>query len=766
LWSRWPDANVGIRTGAVSGIVAVDIDPRNGGRESILDVAQKYGKLDASAWTYTGGGGRHALYRHPGGRLKSTTIADGIDVKADGGYIVAPPSRHASGNQYGWGVPLNGTRSSDLSPLPEWIAELLQERVAMGDIDATPPVSEVIPQRKIVALPDRAERTRGRKNQARKQDGSSSSYATWDELWHEWGLRLQADPTGHRNSQGNWDARAACHNGKGKTGQFYDPAANRGHCNAGCDEATVLRSRGLPDRPLLAEAKPTGRRRKSKSAQGGPDYGQIGRASLTPATWFAERYPLLVDECGAPILEETNKHGITSVRDIGEDFMAATFSSEGSPDTPTVFIAPEQKFYTYSPDQGIYLLQREPQLLARFSRLLLRCARECRSDACDTRSLEFRFRGSAKLLGVLRKARGVLEAPDDFFSADLTEFLPVANGVLRLRDKALLPFSSSYRRRSKLAVSFDPSANCPTFLETLMTPALEADDLDLLQRWCGLALIGENTAQKVMILIGTPGGGKGTFIRVLTGIIGQRNLESLRPRLLGERFELSRFLGKTLLYGADVRENFLNQGGASVLKALTGNDPMTVEFKNSNESPFISGRFNVIATCNSRLTVHLEGDVEAWRRRLVIVHYHKSKPASVIADLDKRILSSEAPGVLNWMLAGLDKLRADGWQLRVTSTQQSLVDNLLLESDGHALFVREELEKQWDSELTISDCFDAYIQYCNERSWSALPRNRFGHGIGDIVARQHGLAMRHDIRGASGKAQRGWRGLGLRVKGP
>src|SRR5205823_10071379 len=172
-------------------------------------------------------------------------------------------------------------------------------------------------------------------------------------------------------------------------------------------------------------------------------------------------------------------------------------------------------------------------------------------------------------------------------------------------------------------------------------PALDADDIDLLQRWCGLALIGENVAQKILILSGTAGGGKGSFVRVLCGVIGQMNLASLRPQLLGERFELGRFLGRTLLYGADVPENFLNQRGATVLKSLTGYDPVTLEFKNSNESPSIICRFNVIVTCNSRLTVHLEGDVEAWRRRLVMIEYHKPKPEQVIADLDRQILQRE-----------------------------------------------------------------------------------------------------------------------------
>src|SRR4029077_9130456 len=306
---------------------------------------------------------------------------------------------------------------------------------------------------------------------------------------------------------------------------------------------------------------------------------------------------------------------------------------------------------------------RDADLITSFSKLLLDCARN--SDGLiDTEALKFRLRSSSKLAGVLKKAQGLLAVPDDFFSIGLTEFIPCANGMLRLSDKTLLPFSPTYRRRNKLAVSFDPEAKCPRFLDMLMFSALDPDDVDLLQRWCGLALIGENLAQRFVILSGTAGGGKGTFIRVLVGIIGQANVATLRTQLLTERFEVGRFLGKTLLYGADVPEKFLNHRGASVLKSLTGYDPVTLEFKRSNESPVVVCKFNAIVTCNSRLTVHLEGDTDAWRRRLVIINYEKPKPENVIADLSEKILENEISGVLNWQLDGLEKVRADGWQLR------------------------------------------------------------------------------------------------------
>ena len=484
-------------------------------------------------------------------------------------------------------------------------------------------------------------------------------------------------------------------------------------------------------------------------------------AAVTPAQWFAEKFRAVSPaEYGAAILEETDREGVVVAKRNGEDFLAATMGAKGSPDSPTVYIPTEDRFYTYSPGDGVFLHKQEAVLVGQLSSLLLDCAHACR-DGCDTKALEFRLRDSANLSGVIRKARGLLNVSHDFFASDLTEFIPCANGMLRLRDRTLLPFSPSYRRRNNLAAPYDPAAKCPLFLDTLTRTALEDDDLELLQRWCGLALIGENLAQRILILTGTAGGGKGTFVRVLTGIIGQKNLASLRPQHLGERFELGRFLGKTLLYGADVPDNFLNHRGASVLKSLTGHDPVTLEFKGSNESPSITCRFNVLATCNSRLTVHLEGDVAAWRRRLVIIEYRKPKPEKVVANLDELILQQEAAGVLNWMLEGLDKLRADGWQLHLNARQQTVVNNLLLESDSLAVFAREGLRRATGGLLTVSDGFAAYVEFCTEHGWAALPKNKFTSGIADVVVRQFGLTVRHDIPDGGGKPQRGWKALTL-----
>ena len=482
-----------------------------------------------------------------------------------------------------------------------------------------------------------------------------------------------------------------------------------------------------------------------------------------PGAWFEAKYPALRERFGQAVLlgfPPAKDDGPVRpfVKDLGEDFLAATLGEIGTPRAPTVFLSSEGRFYTYEPDRGIFDEVREAKLMARLSELLLRCAGDC-AEECDTTNLEFRFRDTAHLRGVAQRARGLLEVPPGYFETNLQEYIACRNGMLRLADEELLPFAASYRRRNKLTVDYVKGQGCPMFLDVLMRPALGAEELDLLQRWCGLALIGVNLAQRMMVLTGTAGGGKGTFIRVLRGIIGAENLATLRPMLLAERFELGRFLGKSLLYGADVPENFLSCRGASALKALIGGDPMTIEFKGSNERPEIVCRFNAVVTCNSRLTVHLEGDAEAWRRRLGIVEYKNTKPEKVIADLSEQILANEGPGVLNWMLEGLAKLKADDWTLRLNERQQRIVDDLLMESEADVVFARECLHREERGVLTIARCYEAYVTFCNERGWVAMPRKRFSTVIGDTVTRQFGLTVRHDLADDDGKNQRGWRGL-------
>lgn len=139
-WTRWPSANVGIRTGGLSGIVVVDIDPRHGGDYALAELEDQCGPLPDTVESMTGGGGKHLLFQHPGEYVASRpdALGSGIDVRGDGGYIVAPPSIHPSGEAYHW--ELSSTPSNTpLSPLPQWLQLLCQQPASFYKNKETPP---------------------------------------------------------------------------------------------------------------------------------------------------------------------------------------------------------------------------------------------------------------------------------------------------------------------------------------------------------------------------------------------------------------------------------------------------------------------------------------------------------------------------------------------------------------------------------------------------------------------------------------------------
>lgn len=104
----WKDKNIGIVTGVKSNLFVVDIDPKDDGMTHLTEWEKEKGiKLIDDARVITGSGGYHYYYTYPEGfgLLKNKTgILKGVDIRAEGGFVVAPPSVHISGGKYEWEI--------------------------------------------------------------------------------------------------------------------------------------------------------------------------------------------------------------------------------------------------------------------------------------------------------------------------------------------------------------------------------------------------------------------------------------------------------------------------------------------------------------------------------------------------------------------------------------------------------------------------------------------------------------------------------------
>jgi hypothetical protein len=134
-WNGVPGAGIGVATGYTSNLIVIDVDPRNGGNESLATLPD----LPDTVESITGGGGRHIFLKPPEGgeAFPTTTPWPGIDIKAEGGYVVVPFSVHPNGIAYHWKA---GCDPGDLSvaTVPQFILDVLEEKKTEVNIARTP----------------------------------------------------------------------------------------------------------------------------------------------------------------------------------------------------------------------------------------------------------------------------------------------------------------------------------------------------------------------------------------------------------------------------------------------------------------------------------------------------------------------------------------------------------------------------------------------------------------------------------------------------
>lgn len=128
-WARYPDANVGVATGERSGVFVLDVDTSHNGYESLGGLEARNNPLPATLRAMTGSGGMHVYFRWPGQTVRNTVglLGTGLDVRGDGGYVVAPPSR-SLGGEYRWDT------QDPVTEAPQWMKTMVTGTVRT-DVD-------------------------------------------------------------------------------------------------------------------------------------------------------------------------------------------------------------------------------------------------------------------------------------------------------------------------------------------------------------------------------------------------------------------------------------------------------------------------------------------------------------------------------------------------------------------------------------------------------------------------------------------------------
>ena len=449
----------------------------------------------------------------------------------------------------------------------------------------------------------------------------------------------------------------------------------------------------------------------------------------------------------------TNDKG--ALTGINEAYWAGMHAAENE----ILYEPDEQVFYQYSADSGLYEIESADVVRKKISARMLEASRQ--SNTFDLQ----KKRSNTTLNSVASHLRGIVERRGVF--AEKRRFIHLANGVMVFNEGniELQSFSPEFRSRNRSPIAFDENAKCDRFLDELVRPAVHPEDVELLQKFAGMYLLGYNPAQRFLILDGEAGRGKTQFANVMQGIVGMANVTQLRTKHLAERFELYRYLKKTLLVGVDVEADFLSTKGAAVLKALVGGDWFDAEQKGGTGNFQVQGTFNVLITSNARLRVRLQGDVGAWRRRINIVRYESPPPPKIIYDFGTYLVRNEGSGILNWALMGAQKVLNEipeaGGDFVMTERQRGIVDSLLAESDSLRNFLKARVLADADGDLTVTEIVEAYAAYCPEQKWQALPITEVQRQLEGLMLDLFGVSKSHGVD-RNDKHHRGFRGVKFR----
>jgi putative DNA primase/helicase len=493
--------------------------------------------------------------------------------------------------------------------------------------------------------------------------------------------------------------------------------------------------------------------------------GQLRRSTALESAAKKEAKDKPVDNDNESLLAQLERdyHGPTLPGPSGEPaklnerFWAALFAHEHQ----TIYEPAENQLYVYVPENGLFVPQSLEALRERIARRMYEVAAR-RSATVKKYAHIQRFVTMNALAGVVEALKGLTEQKDAFRRGPKSPIYVHAADCMLVWNEGEFhreKFSPEYRSRNQSPIPYDPKAQYSLFSEAFLT-RLPAYDVAVFKKYFGQCLLGRNLTQTILLLDGVADSSKTTLARVISTVIGQDNCAELRTAHLDERFEASAFIGKTLLMAPDVRANFLSLYGATILKRLVGTDLMSAEFKRSNRRVPFEGIYNVIITSNSRLRAKLEGDADAWRRRLLIVRFENPRTGERIFDFHLFIIEREGPGILNFALEGAVQLIADIRRLGAIQTspeQKARVNKFIDESDSLRNFVRDHLCATSDSayDVTVHEVLERYYAHCVSNDLNSLSAKDARRDLEQIMHELFGRSQSNSLK-RDGKSQRGY----------
>ncbi|WP_405673742.1 phage/plasmid primase, P4 family [Streptomyces canus] len=330
-----------------------------------------------------------------------------------------------------------------------------------------------------------------------------------------------------------------------------------------------------------------------------------------------------------------------------------------------------------------------------------------------------------------------------------------ANGLLRIRDRALLPHTPGLFNLVSVPFAYDPAASAPTwdhFLSQIWPD--DSDAIAAVQEWFGYVLSGRTDQQKILLMVGPSRSGKGTIARVLKELVGKENLAGPTLAGLGTNFGLSTLIGKPLAVIADARLDGNSNNSQVVERLLTISGEDTIDIDRKYREVW-TGKLPTRLVILSNELPHFGDSSGVIARRFVLLNMRVSWLGKEDPTLFDRLVA-EMPGILNWALEGLARLQRTK-RITEPASSREAVTTMQDTASPTSAFVRERCTTGPACTVPVDALWAVWREWAEDNNVRPGTKQVFGRNLlsvvpqlnrsrprapsGERVATYHGIAV-------------------------
>lgn len=319
-------------------------------------------------------------------------------------------------------------------------------------------------------------------------------------------------------------------------------------------------------------------------------------------------------------------------------------------------------------------------------------------------------------------------------------YIVLENGIYWWRDAKLEAHSPALGAMTKLPITFDEIAIPYSFLEWL-TQVLGDEPEMHRHMWevIGYLLMTGNPLQKIFLLYGEGGNGKGTMLRVIRSLLGRANYSSISMhQLVDDRFATSGLYGKTANISGDLSSRFLSD--PQILKEITGGDSINASRKFGHSFEFVPYAVPIFA---SNEFFRTSDNSIGWRRRWEVIDFVQKVDGA--GPFDEQLLFDDAPGIFNYAMEGLRRLMERGKFAPPTAAREATT-RLHDAADPLMLWLDEDdaVNQGPDESSPSADVYKRYAGWCRRNGYTPLASGPLGQRL-----KQLGITRTRPREGAS-----------------